>query len=92
MAMFRSVHLRCNVPKRFTFTHLGRCFCPRHTPSVCTGQCSYCGDSIRGVRERVKAWAMERPRAYWMPMCGVVELSATTALVGHGGWADGAHR
>ncbi|HEY0079963.1 MAG TPA: metallophosphoesterase [Pyrinomonadaceae bacterium] len=50
-------------------------------------------DYYRGSIPEVRA-AMERLTARseflrWMPAAGVVELTPTTALVGHDGWADG---
>jgi predicted phosphohydrolase len=45
--------------------------------------------SISRVRERMRELSREFPLLRWLPAAGVVELSPTTALVGHDGWADG---
>ncbi|HKA01274.1 MAG TPA: metallophosphoesterase [Candidatus Solibacter sp.] len=48
--------------------------------------------SIEGVRAMVTREcksAQSRRWLCWLPMEGVVELTPTTALVGHDGWADG---
>jgi 3',5'-cyclic AMP phosphodiesterase CpdA len=44
--------------------------------------------SIRGVRQEVERLCTAHPLLRWLPRAGVVELTPTTALVGHDGWAD----
>lgn len=43
---------------------------------------------IPGVRRRVEALAAASPHLFWLPASGVVELTPTVGLVGHGGWGD----
>jgi 3',5'-cyclic AMP phosphodiesterase CpdA len=45
--------------------------------------------SLAGVRAQVAALCGSRPNLHWLPRGGVVQLTATTALVGHDGWGDG---
>jgi hypothetical protein len=53
------------------------------------GNHDYYGGDITDTRERVRAWSRQSQRTRWLPDCGVVPLTPTTALAGHGGWADG---
>ncbi|MEE2786339.1 MAG: metallophosphoesterase [Myxococcota bacterium] len=53
------------------------------------GTHDYYGAAIDDVSVRVDAWSQGVTGVHWMPSVGVVALSSTTALVGHGGWADG---
>ncbi|ACY13379.1 metallophosphoesterase [Haliangium ochraceum] len=48
----------------------------------------YRGD-IASVRAQAEALTRTHARLWWMPTCGVVELSDDVALIGHDGWGDG---
>ncbi len=48
----------------------------------------YRGD-IASVRAQAEALTRSHERLWWMPACGVVELSDDVAMVGHDGWGDG---
>ncbi len=52
------------------------------------GNHDYYGSSIAAVRAAVTELCARRPRLRWLPDCGVVCLSETTALVGVDGWGD----
>jgi predicted phosphohydrolase len=45
--------------------------------------------SIASVREDVAREAAEAQWLHWLPACGVIPLTDSTALVGHDSWADG---
>src|SRR5437868_5134890 len=45
--------------------------------------------TIAGVREKIENICTAFPRLVWLPRAGLVELTPTTGLVGHDGWADG---
>ena len=47
------------------------------------------GSSIGRARRAAGMLSRQSSNLHWLPDAGVVELTATTALVGHGGWADG---
>ncbi|MFH1303965.1 MAG: metallophosphoesterase [Planctomycetota bacterium] len=47
--------------------------------------------SIKAVKQAVQELANSRSNLFWLPDSGVVEMSPTTALLGHGGWADGGY-
>jgi 3',5'-cyclic AMP phosphodiesterase CpdA len=53
------------------------------------GNHDFYGGSIAAVREAVKRQSAASRWLHWLPACGVVPLTATTALVGHDSWADG---
>lgn len=53
------------------------------------GNHDFYGASIPRVRAAVAALMGDYPRLRWLPAAGVVPLTATTALIGHDGWADG---
>jgi Icc protein len=53
------------------------------------GNHDYYHGSFSGVRIRVTAQVMRSARLRWLPTEGIVRLTANTALIGHGGWADG---
>jgi 3',5'-cyclic AMP phosphodiesterase CpdA len=55
------------------------------------GNHDYYGGSIHAQREQVAAWSGGSRHVRWLPQSGVVSLSETTALVGHGGWGDGGY-
>jgi len=52
------------------------------------GNHDYYGGSISRVRSSVAALSRESNNLTWLPEAGVVELSPSTGLVGHGEWAD----
>jgi hypothetical protein len=45
--------------------------------------------SIAAVRQAVARQSAASRWLHWLPISGVVPLTATTALVGHDSWADG---
>ncbi len=53
------------------------------------GNHDYYGASIASVRQQMGKLAAREPALHWLVESGVVELSADTALIGHGCWADG---
>ena len=53
------------------------------------GNHDYYGSNIRAVREQVHRLSENNPDLIWLPEAGVISLTDRTALVGHGGWADG---
>ena len=56
---------------------------------VVLGNHDYYQGSIADVRAAVADLCRRRTDLHWLPEAGVVELTPSTALVGHGGWADG---
>lgn len=50
------------------------------------GNHDYYGGYIRDVRDQVRH--LQSAGLHWLPSCGVIQLAAGTALVGHGGWGD----
>ena len=44
--------------------------------------------SIAGVRASVEATCAVSPNLHWLPVAGVVPLTAETCLIGHDGWGD----
>ena len=55
---------------------------------VC-GNHDYYHSSIAQVRESIPQWLASSPTLTWLSDQRVIELSPTTGLVGHDGWADG---
>ena len=53
------------------------------------GNHDYYGSSIDRTRARVARFTSESRRPTRLPTAGVVHLTRETALIGHGGWADG---
>ena len=53
------------------------------------GNHDYYKGSINKIRNDFPAFLSEHPNLRWLPHEGVVELSPTSALIGHGLWADG---
>lgn len=53
------------------------------------GNHDYYGGSIARVRERIAARAEASRWLCWLDTADVVQLTESTGLVGHGGWADG---
>jgi predicted phosphohydrolase len=56
---------------------------------VVLGNHDYYGSSVAGVRRRMEALHDEGTGIVWLPRAGTVVVGEKTALVGHGGWADG---
>ncbi len=55
------------------------------------GNHDYYGGSIDRTRDQVRRWCGQSRHSHWLPDAGVVSLTKTTALVGHGGWGDGGY-
>jgi len=53
------------------------------------GNHDYYNGSIREVRQAVSSLARRNSQLHYLPDSGTLRLTDTTALVGHGGWADG---
>ncbi len=53
------------------------------------GNHDFYGSSIGSVREAVARESSASRWLHWLPMSGVIPLTADTALVGHDSWADG---
>lgn len=53
------------------------------------GNHDYYGSSIDVVRDKVAEFAAASRTSRWLSVGGVVRLTDETALIGHGGWADG---
>lgn len=53
------------------------------------GNHDYYFGSIKKTRELAARLSTTVPNLYWLPRYGIVELTPTLALIGHGGWADG---
>jgi len=53
------------------------------------GNHDFYGSSIALVKTAISALAGASQRLRWLPDVGIIELSATTALIGHDSWADG---
>lgn len=53
------------------------------------GNHDFYGSSISRIREAVKRLSRDSDRLFWLPGSGIVELSRSTCLIGHGSWADG---
>jgi predicted MPP superfamily phosphohydrolase len=53
------------------------------------GNHDYYGGSIAEVRDVVSELAEKSDLLHWLPTAGVVSLTESTALIGHGCWADG---
>ncbi|MBN1482531.1 phosphoesterase [candidate division KSB1 bacterium] len=53
------------------------------------GNHDYYKASINKIRAELPDFVREYPHLKWLPQEGIVELSPTTALIGHGLWADG---
>jgi len=55
------------------------------------GNHDYYRGSVESVRETVTKLHHQYDKLNWLPLCDVVKLNEKTALVGHGGWADGGY-
>ena len=53
------------------------------------GNHDYYKGGIDEVRQSMRELSARVANLDWLPESGVVELSSTTALIGHGGWGDG---
>ncbi len=53
------------------------------------GNHDYFGSSIEKVRTRMQELSNNSKKLFWMPDTGVIPLTESSALIGHGGWADG---
>ena len=53
------------------------------------GNHDYYHGAVQEVRDQVTALCQGTPHLHWLPLEGIVALTAETALIGHGGWADG---
>ncbi|GAB1420920.1 metallophosphoesterase [Anaerolineales bacterium] len=53
------------------------------------GNHDYYGATVQSVRQQVSALCQSQDLLHWLPDSGLVQLSDTLALVGHGGWSDG---
>jgi 3',5'-cyclic AMP phosphodiesterase CpdA len=72
---------------RADLTTLGRCL-DRPIYFV-LGNHDFFGASIEYVRSIVEAQSEASPWLNWLPATGIVELTESTGLIGHDGWADG---
>ena len=55
------------------------------------GNHDYYRSSIEQVRAKMRQLDQEHALINWLPEHGIVKLSATTGLIGHGGWGDGGY-
>ena len=55
------------------------------------GNHDYYGSSVAKTRTEVSTWSAKTRQTTWLPSAGIISLSASTALVGHGGWGDGGY-
>ncbi len=55
------------------------------------GNHDYYRGSIGRVRDGVRRLTQDISNLIWLPEAGLVRLSSTVALVGHGGWSDGGY-
>src|SRR5579883_407319 len=53
------------------------------------GNHDFYGGSIRGVREVITQQAKRSANLHYLTALRVIPLGASTALIGHDGWADG---
>jgi len=53
------------------------------------GNHDYYGSSIAAIREKARILSRSSQYLYWLPDSGVVRLTGSTGLIGHGAWADG---
>lgn len=52
------------------------------------GNHDFYGSSVDRTRRRMARLAAESKFLHYLPTCGVVELTPTTAMIGHDGWGD----
>ena len=55
------------------------------------GNHDYYRKTIANVQAAMQMLTNQSRNAYWLPAQGVVKLTSTLGLVGHGGWADGGY-
>ncbi len=53
------------------------------------GNHDYYKGSINTIRDKLPVFVSKQSHLHWLPNDGIVELCPTTALIGHGLWADG---
>jgi len=53
------------------------------------GNHDYYSGEINEVRAQMVSLSKKEPLLYWLPVCGVQNLTQNTMLVGQDGWADG---
>lgn len=53
------------------------------------GNHDYYHGAVQEVRDQITALCRITPNVHWLEMEGIVALTSATALLGHGGWADG---
>jgi Icc-related predicted phosphoesterase len=53
------------------------------------GNHDFYGSSIRSVRARIHQLTSSSTYLHWLTTSGVIQIDATTAIVGHDSWADG---
>lgn len=53
------------------------------------GNHDFYGSSIAAVREQARHLVRESPLVRYLPVFEIIQLSASTAIVGHDGWGDG---
>ena len=52
------------------------------------GNHDYYGGSIKGTRASIRETVAQWEQLCWLDEAGVIELTKTTALIGHSGWGD----
>lgn len=52
------------------------------------GNHDFYGSSVARARQRITSLTAQREFLHYLPAAGVVELTPTTALIGHDGWGD----
>lgn len=55
------------------------------------GNHDYYGSSIENVRANIRRLHTDHTQLHWLPELGVVRLSDTIGLIGHGAWGDGGY-
>jgi len=55
------------------------------------GNHDYYRSSVENVRANMRRLHEEHPRLNWLPEQGIVKLSDTVGMVGHGAWGDGGY-
>ncbi|RPI01723.1 MAG: phosphoesterase [Calditrichaeota bacterium] len=53
------------------------------------GNHDYYGSSIESVHAAMEKFVKNMPFLHWLPQTGVIPLNSSSALIGHGCWADG---
>lgn len=55
------------------------------------GNHDYYRSSIENVRANIRRLNTDYPQLNWLPEQGIIKLSDTVGLIGHGGWSDGGY-